>query len=202
MRSNSDHMADSYGIRYQASPEEIRRLNAPTREPSPPTVSSLRIRAVIAAAVTVLGICYFFPATIAYFVAAATAFGVYKGVNHLSNRPLSEAPSSASTEPDNAVIGYNPTSGFLVGLNNNKPDLSTTETYSRVQQALHTFGMSGDTDHDNLLDASESYDQEDNNNHASREVGIIVDNAREEESDDAADGLMESRISKTNSLGQ
>ena len=168
--------------------EDRIRLDALTREPSPPTVSSLRIRAVIAAAVTVLGICYFFPATIAYFVAAATAFGVYKGVNYLSNRPLSEAPSSASTESGDAVIDYNQTSGSL------------NETYRRVHDAFDTFGISGDTDHENPLDASERHNPEDDNNNDSPEVRIIVGNATEQKPGDALDVLMESCSSGSNSL--
>ena len=195
MQSNLEKIEDSYALRFQGSPEDRKRLDALTREPSPPTVSSFRTRAVIAA-VTVLGICYFFPATIAYFVVAATAFGVYKGVNHLRNPSLSEGYSSASTEPDDAVVeSYNSTAAIFVQLNNNNLGLPTN---NQVQGPIN---MSSDTDHEPLLGASESYNQEDNNNHASREVGIIVDNAREQESDDAADVSMESRSSRASSLG-
>ena len=93
----NEHTASSTNIQNEAILEAQETQEAGSQDASNPAVSSFRTRAVIAA-VTVLGISYFFPATIAYFFAAATAFGVYKGFNYLSNRFFPEANEVIVTE--------------------------------------------------------------------------------------------------------
>jgi len=200
MQSNLEQMSNSYEPRFNGSPEYRIRPDALTREPSPPTVSSFRTRAVIAA-VTVLGICYFFPATIAYFVAAATAFGVYKGLNYLNNRRLSEQPSSTVTESDHALHErYDSTSEPPVELNNNNSNLSMISTYGQIQGAL---SISDDTDHEDPLIASQSHDPSGDNNDAHQDVGIIFGNAPEGgDQNDTENLFMESRSSRASSLGR